>query len=195
MLKIPEKFSPKFKNIIPSSSTVPTMSIPSKLLPLPYCPPNPNTSPKFRFLNPKRPLYCQPKTLQIQCAKRTGKQRYPSEKKKLKLKHKALTHVNDKFQGIWRLSKLGVPLHLDPGKDFLDVSEGLLQEIAKVLKFPVMSCLGTKKFEEKKRNQVFFFFFFFLNCVFFFFCFWCGCWKCEKNQTGFFFVCIFMGCL
>ncbi|XP_019082241.1 uncharacterized protein LOC100249260 isoform X2 [Vitis vinifera] len=122
------------------------MSIPSKLLPLPYCPPNPNTNPKFRFLNPKRPLYCQPKTLQIQCAKRTGKQRYPSEKKKLKLKHKALTHVNDKFQGIWRLSKLGVPLHLDPGKDFLDVSEGLLQEIAKVLKFPVASMLPPEAF-------------------------------------------------
>ncbi|CBI15586.3 unnamed protein product, partial [Vitis vinifera] len=116
------------------------------LLPLPYCPPNPNTNPKFRFLNPKRPLYCQPKTLQIQCAKRTGKQRYPSEKKKLKLKHKALTHVNDKFQGIWRLSKLGVPLHLDPGKDFLDVSEGLLQEIAKVLKFPVASMLPPEAF-------------------------------------------------
>lgn len=119
------------------------MFIPSKVLPLHYCPPKLNPNPEFRFLTPKRPLDCHPKALEIQCAKRSGKQRYPSEKKKLKLKHRDLVRVNDKFQGIWRLSKLGVPVYLDPGKDFLGVSDGLLQEIAKVLKFPVMSCLGT----------------------------------------------------
>ncbi|RVW52725.1 hypothetical protein CK203_091151 [Vitis vinifera] len=95
------------------------MSIPSKLLPLPYCPPNPNTSPKFRFLNPKRPLYCQPKTLQIQCAKRTGKQRYPSEKKKLKLKHKALTHVNDKFKAFGGFPSLVFHFTWTPERIFL----------------------------------------------------------------------------
>ena len=129
------------------------MFIPSKVLPLHCCPPNLNPNPKLRFLNPKGSLNRHPKTLEIQCAKRTGKQRYPSEKKKLKLKRKALTHVNDKFQGIWRLSKLGVPVQLDPGKDFIGVSEGLLQEIAKVIKFPVKSCLDSKEIEEIKRDE------------------------------------------
>lgn len=79
-------------------------------------------------------------TLQpIRCAKRTGKKRYPSEKKKLKLKHKqVLADVKNKFEGFWRLSKLGVTVQNDPGKDFLGVSDPLLQEIAKVLEFPVI---------------------------------------------------------
>lgn len=85
--------------------------------------------------------HCRSQTLPpkpIRCAKRTGKQRYPSEKKKLKLKQKrVLSDVNDKFEGFWRLSKLGVSVNEDPGKDFLGVSDGLLEQIAKVLEFPV----------------------------------------------------------
>ena len=156
------------------------MFIPSKVLPLHCCPPNLNPNPKLRFLNPKGSLNCHPKTLEIQCAKRTGKQRYPSEKKKLKLKRKALTHVNDKFQGIWRLSKLGVPVQLDPGKDFLGVSEGLLQEIAKVIKFPVMSYLDSKEIEAMKRDEGLPF----STCAFqfFFFFVWFVCWNTENNQ-------------
>lgn len=75
----------------------------------------------------------------VSCAKRTGKKRYPSEKKKLKLKHKeVLTTVENKFEGIWRLFKLGVPVEKDPGKDFHGLSDALMQEIAKVLEFPVI---------------------------------------------------------
>lgn len=63
--------------------------------------------------------------------------RYPSEKKKLKQQQEAQVGVENKFEGIWRLSKLSVSVHKDPGKDFLGVSDALLQEIAKVLEFPV----------------------------------------------------------
>lgn len=105
---------------------------------LPAYPPSP--SPSLSYPNQGLPYSCRP-TLRILCAKRTGKQRYPSEKRKVKLKHKEIigeVKEEDKFQGIWRLSNLGVPLHKDPGKDFLGVSEALLQEIAKVLEFPVI---------------------------------------------------------
>ncbi|XP_048440103.1 uncharacterized protein LOC103949044 [Pyrus x bretschneideri] len=55
----------------------------------------------------------------------------------LKLKHKEITRdVKNKYEGIWRLSKLGVSVDKDPGKDFLGVSDGLLEQIAKVLEFP-----------------------------------------------------------
>ncbi|KAM0974206.1 hypothetical protein TB2_017072 [Malus domestica] len=44
--------------------------------------------------------------------------------------------VKNKYEGIWRLSKLGVSVDKDPGKDFLGVSDGLLEQIARVLEFP-----------------------------------------------------------
>lgn len=98
-----------------------------------------NPNPNFPFLTPK-PSLTNPKSLTIQCArksKRTGKYRYPSEKKKLKFKPQTQIDVETKFEGFWRLSKLGVSVYKDPGKDFLGISDGLLEEIAKVLKFPV----------------------------------------------------------
>jgi len=85
--------------------------------------------------------YTGSETWRISCAKRTGKQRYPSEKKKLRTKHKELlseSKEKDKFEGTWRLFKLAVPLDQDPGKDSIHVSDALLQQIAKVLKFPVL---------------------------------------------------------
>lgn len=88
----------------------------------------------------------------VKCAtKRTGKQRYPSEKKKLKSKHKELllSTSNDdksKFEGTWRLCNLAVPLDQDPGKDFLEVSDELLEVIAKLLKFPVMRIFASACF-------------------------------------------------
>lgn len=86
-----------------------------------------------RLSSPRLPPF------RVSCAKRTGKKRYPSEKKKLKLKHKeVLTTVKNKFEGIWRLFKLGIPVEKDPGKDFLGLSDALMQEIAKVLEFPVI---------------------------------------------------------
>ncbi|KAM7268686.1 hypothetical protein ACFE04_010852 [Oxalis oulophora] len=89
----------------------------------------------------------------ILSGKRTGKQRYPSEKKRLKTKHKeTLGEVKDKFQGIWRLSNLGVPVHIDPGKDFLGLSDGLLQEIAKVIKFPVAAMLPVEAFTVLRKS-------------------------------------------
>lgn len=109
-----------------------------KLFPLSL--PYPNPHPVLPYLYPRLRYHC-PQTLQILCAaKRTGKQRYPSEKRKLKLKRKeASSDVKNKFDGIWRLSKLAVSVQNDPGKDFLGVSDGLLQEIAKAIKFPVIS--------------------------------------------------------
>ncbi|CAL8172786.1 unnamed protein product [Prunus armeniaca] len=103
---------------------------------------------------PMRPLpYHRRQTLRVLSAKRTGKQRYPSEKKELKLKHQEIVgEVKNKFAGVWRLSKLGVPVHKDPGKDFLGVSEGLLEQIAKVLEFPVASMLPTEAFTVVRKS-------------------------------------------
>ncbi|XP_030523596.1 uncharacterized protein Cbei_0202 isoform X2 [Rhodamnia argentea] len=124
-----------------------TMSLaPSKVLPFTLT--HHSLSPSFPYPRP-RPSCPSRQTLRILCAKRTGKQRYPSEKKKLKLKLKqkqALGDVKNKFEGTWRLSKLAVPVHDDPGKDFLGVSDGLLQEIARVLEFPVASMLPAEAF-------------------------------------------------
>lgn len=110
------------------------MSIVSKLInPLQFTLNPPNSCPKFPFSSYK--------PLTIQCAKRTkrtGKQRYPSEKRKLKLKTADPLSVDTKLDGFWRLSKLQVSVSDDPGKDFLGLSDALLQEIAKVIKFPVI---------------------------------------------------------
>ncbi|WCJ30139.1 FAD/NAD(P)-binding oxidoreductase family protein [Euphorbia peplus] len=105
------------------------------------------------YLNPTLPSpFSQPLHI-LSASKRTGKQRYPSEKKKLKLKHKkALSPVEDKFQGIWRLSKLAVSVQNDPGKDFLGVSDGLLQEIAKAIEFPVASMLPPQAFTIVRKS-------------------------------------------
>ncbi|KAE9445359.1 hypothetical protein C3L33_22741, partial [Rhododendron williamsianum] len=128
------------------------MSITSKFLPLHLSIPNPN--PKFPFPTPTpRPL-SHPKPLTIRCAKkrqRTGNLRYPSEKKKLKSKQKTQIDEADKFEGFWRLYKLGVPVHTDPGKDFLGVSDALLEQIAKALKFPVEKAGATLLFEEPNK--------------------------------------------
>lgn len=90
-----------------------------------------------------RPVLSYPRTQtnRILCAaKRTGKRRYPSERKKLRTEQKeAAAKVKNKLEGVWRLSKLGVPVGDDPGKDSLGISEGLLQAIAKVIEFPVSS--------------------------------------------------------
>lgn len=69
------------------------------------------------------------------------------------MKHKeALTDVKNKFDGIWRLSKLAVSVQDDPGKDFLGVSDGLLQEIAKAIKFPVASMLPPEAFSVIRKS-------------------------------------------
>ncbi|KAM1500613.1 hypothetical protein TB2_025458 [Malus domestica] len=103
---------------------------------------------------PTRVLPCpRPQTLRILGAKRAGKRRYPSEKKELKLKHKEIAgDVKNKYEGIWRLSKLGVSIDKDPGKDFLGVSDGLLEQIAKVLEFPVPSMLPTEAFTVVRKS-------------------------------------------
>ncbi|KAK9275586.1 hypothetical protein L1049_022853 [Liquidambar formosana] len=132
------------------------MSLPSKLLPLHIHHSNPNPNPNLQFPFPNlKPSYSRPQTLRILCARksgRTGKQRYPSEKKKLKLKHKTLLDVDNKFEGFWRLSKLGVSVHKDPGKDFIAVTEALLDEIAKALEFPVASMLPPEAFRIVRKS-------------------------------------------
>ncbi|KAF5469424.1 hypothetical protein F2P56_013501 [Juglans regia] len=98
--------------------------------------------------------YPRPLALRVLCSRRSGKQRYPSEKKKLKykLKENRIQDEEDKYDGIWRLSNLGVPVHRDPGKDFLGVSDGLLAAIAKVLKFPVASMLPMDAFTVVRKS-------------------------------------------
>ena len=80
----------------------------------------------------------------VRCAKRTGKRRYPSEKKRLDRRHKELLRQaapvegsEGRESGYWRLSKLAVPARNDSGKDFTGISLPLLQAIAKAIKFPV----------------------------------------------------------
>ncbi|XAR66735.1 hypothetical protein NMG60_11013055 [Bertholletia excelsa] len=129
------------------------MSLSSKLVPLNLS--LPNTNPKVAFQNPKLSSVSRQMLLTIRCAKRsrrTGKLRYPSEKKKLKSKHQIQVEVPDKFQGFWRLSKLEVSVQRDPGKDFLGVSEALLEEIAKVLEFPVASMLPPEAFSVVRKS-------------------------------------------
>ncbi|KAJ9557922.1 hypothetical protein OSB04_012536 [Centaurea solstitialis] len=120
-------------------------------------------SPNFNFtftINPNpqipfSPFHHSPKS-QIQCArkgsKRTGKSRYPSEKRKLKSIQQTETQIDDKFKGFWRLFKLCVSIDRDPGKDFLDVSDALLEEVAKVLEFPVASMLPPEAFAILRKS-------------------------------------------
>ncbi|CAA0821102.1 FAD/NAD(P)-binding oxidoreductase family protein [Striga hermonthica] len=106
-----------------------------------------------------------PQILRVSCAqkaKRTGKLRYPSEKKKLRHQKKTKIDEEKKFEGVWRLFRLGVPVHEDPGKDFWSVSEALLKAIAKVLEFPVPSMLPPeaftvirKSFDARKKEKKF----------------------------------------
>ncbi|KAH0871466.1 hypothetical protein HID58_078488 [Brassica napus] len=103
-----------------------------------------------------RPVLSYPRiqTNRILCAaKRTGKRRYPSERKKLRTEQKeAAAKVKNKLEGVWRLSKLGVPVGDDPGKDSLGISEGLLQAIAKVIEFPVASMLPEEAFSVVRKS-------------------------------------------
>lgn len=82
--------------------------------------------------------------------------RYPSEKKKLERQNKILIvpadDIVNKEDGFWRISKLGVPVGKDPGKDFLDVSLPLLDAIAKVLKFPVAKMLPPEAFTVIRKS-------------------------------------------
>ncbi|KAL0404219.1 UNVERIFIED_CONTAM: hypothetical protein Sradi_2062700 [Sesamum radiatum] len=96
---------------------------------------------KFQFTIFKQSLHFPP-SLHVRCAKkakRTGKLRYPSERKKLRPQQHTEIDATRKLEGVWRLSRLGVSVHEDPGKDFWCVSEALLKEIARVLEFPVRS--------------------------------------------------------
>ncbi|XP_042505770.1 uncharacterized protein Cbei_0202 isoform X2 [Macadamia integrifolia] len=128
------------------------MAMAAKALPM-YLYPSNST---FRFRYPEvKPSISPFKIWRIHCAKRSerkGKLRYPSEKKKLKLKNKTLTDVKSKDEGFWRLSKLGVPVHKDPGKDYLGISDALLEEIAKVLEFPVASMLPPEAFTVIRKS-------------------------------------------
>ncbi|GJN14405.1 hypothetical protein PR202_gb01228 [Eleusine coracana subsp. coracana] len=95
----------------------------------------------------------------VRCGKRTGKRRYPSEKKRLDRRHKELLQQAapeegspDRESGYWRLSKLAVPASDDPGKDFTGVSPALLQAIAKAIKFPVASMLPEEAFSVIRKS-------------------------------------------
>ncbi|OEL36379.1 hypothetical protein BAE44_0002599 [Dichanthelium oligosanthes] len=95
----------------------------------------------------------------VRCAKRTGKRRYPSEKKRLDRRHKELLRQaapeegsQGRESGFWRLSKLAVPARDDPGKDFTGISLPLLQAIAKAIKFPVASMLPDEAFTVIRKS-------------------------------------------
>ncbi|CAL5328257.1 unnamed protein product [Camellia sinensis] len=146
--------SPLSKLSSPAALTAMSITSNCKLIPL-HLSLLPNPSPKLPFPNPNPPPLSAPKLLSIRCAKRsqrTGKYRYPSEKKKLKSRQQTQIDVPQKFEGFWRLSKLGVSVHRDPGKDFLDVSDALLEEIAKVLEFPVASMLPPEAFSVVRKS-------------------------------------------
>nr|CAD1829134.1 unnamed protein product [Ananas comosus var. bracteatus] len=130
------------------------IAAPSSLLSLPlHTSPHPNPIPCPRTLAPK-PSFPRRKTLMVRCAKRTGKQRYPSEKKQLRRANETLlrTDIADRGEGFWRLSKLGVPARKDPGKDFVGVSLPLLEAIAKVLEFPVATMLPQEAFSIVRKS-------------------------------------------
>ncbi|CAL9065781.1 uncharacterized protein LOC135605282 isoform X2 [Musa acuminata AAA Group] len=114
---------------------------------------NPNLRP-YRRLLPLDLSSRSPRSLEVQCAKRAGKQRYPSEKKKLQRITRTLREsgVKNREDGFCRLSMLGVPAHKDPGKDFTGVSLPLLEAIAKVLKFPVAAMLPQEAFSVVRKS-------------------------------------------
>nr|XP_010908367.1 uncharacterized protein LOC105034784 isoform X3 [Elaeis guineensis] len=122
-----------------------------KFPPLPLYPSQPNPYPNF---NAPKPMLSPCRSLAIRCAKRTGKQRYPSEKKKLRRVNETLlqNNIKNRAEGFWRLSKLGVPAHKDPGKDFIGVSLPLLEAIAKVLEFPVAAMLPQEAFSIVRKS-------------------------------------------
>ncbi|XP_078438743.1 FAD/NAD(P)-binding oxidoreductase family protein isoform X2 [Wolffia australiana] len=95
------------------------------------------------------------RVIRVRCAtKRRGKRRYPSEKKELERKNKGLIpdEIENREEGFWRLYKLKVPAHKDPGKDFVGVSPPLLEAIAKVLEFPVPSLLPEDAFSVLRKS-------------------------------------------
>ncbi|KAG6414170.1 hypothetical protein SASPL_126888 [Salvia splendens] len=104
---------------------------------------NPNQYVEFRQF-PR--IYCAKK------AKRTGKLRYPSEKKKLREKKQTKSDAPTRLEGVWRISRLAVSVQDDPGKDFWDISEPLLKEIAKILEFPVSSMLPPEAFTVVRKS-------------------------------------------
>ncbi|CAI9098762.1 OLC1v1035461C1 [Oldenlandia corymbosa var. corymbosa] len=112
-------------------------------------------TPRISRNNGNHSLFSSKRIILVSAAKRvkrTGKLRYPSEKKKLKtLKHNQINE-RDKLEGIWRLFKLEVPVEKDPGKDFLGVSDGLLEQIAKALKFSVASMLPPEAFTVVRKS-------------------------------------------
>ncbi|KAL9684697.1 hypothetical protein QQ045_022138 [Rhodiola kirilowii] len=130
------------------------MSLPSKLLHHHFLTPTAEFHSDYRFpcLGYARSARRLNRIVGAQRSRRVGKLRYPSEKKKLKDQRKPVLDVENKFEGFWRLSKLGVPVESDPGKDFLDVSEGLLQEIAKAIEFPVASLLPAEAFKVVRKS-------------------------------------------
>ncbi|KAL8152485.1 hypothetical protein V2J09_010245 [Rumex salicifolius] len=129
-------------SVTPSSLSLPSLSS--------------NFKPKCYFNISRRSLFQSSNILlQIRCARRsqrTGKLRYPSEKKRLRDMKRTKIDVNDKIEGVWRLSKLGVEVHRDPGKDFLGISDALLEQIAKVLEFPVASMLPEEAFTVVRKS-------------------------------------------
>jgi hypothetical protein len=96
---------------------------------------NPNHTFKF---TPKTPLIQSQKPI-IQCArkgsssKRTGKSRYPSEKRKLKSVQVVEMNEDEKFKGFWRFFKLGVLVENDPGKDFVDLLTTAESAISRIM--------------------------------------------------------------
>ncbi|XP_066368519.1 uncharacterized protein [Miscanthus floridulus] len=95
----------------------------------------------------------------VRCAKRTGKRRYPSEKKRLNRRQQELLRQaapeegrKGRESGYWRLSKLAVPASDDPGKDFTGICLPLLQAIAKAIKFPVPSMLPDEAFTVIRKS-------------------------------------------
>ncbi|KAK9130331.1 hypothetical protein Sjap_010818 [Stephania japonica] len=117
-----------------------------------FCSLNPNLG-FFEF----KPSISRTQNTQIRSAKRsvrTGKRRYPSEKKKLERVEKTLidAKATNKEEGFWRLSKLEVSVDKDLGKDEIGVSDGVLEAIAKVLEFPVASLLPPEAFTVVRKS-------------------------------------------
>uniref|UniRef100_K3Z4C6 FAD-binding domain-containing protein n=1 Tax=Setaria italica TaxID=4555 RepID=K3Z4C6_SETIT len=135
-----------------------------RLAPFSLPPPHPlRTSPSRGLLHAAGTSFPRPRRCGcgpvVRCAKRTGKRRYPSEKKRLDKRHKELLRQaapeegsEGRESGYWRLSKLAVPASDDPGKDFTGISLPLLQAIAKAIKFPVASMLPDEAFTVIRKS-------------------------------------------
>ncbi|GLJ15776.1 hypothetical protein SUGI_0259820 [Cryptomeria japonica] len=90
-------------------------------------------------------------------AVRKANRKYPSERRELKqkLRQKEAELSEDgknRDDGYWRFFTVPVPVDKDPGKDYIGVSDALMEGIARYIKFPVANILPQEAFSVVRKS-------------------------------------------